>query len=73
MMGRTLAIPIYKALLCFVTGLLGPKGERNLLPVHTFVVVDRFQKHVDGSAMLPSDLKCAIFTMAMPNVDESII
>jgi puromycin-sensitive aminopeptidase len=31
----------------------------------------RFQKHVDGTATLPSDLKSAVFSMAMANGDES--
>ena len=31
----------------------------------------RFQKHVDGSELLPSDLKVPVFTMAMAHGDES--
>ena len=31
----------------------------------------RFQKHIDGSAELSSDLKSAVFSMAMANGDEA--
>jgi puromycin-sensitive aminopeptidase len=31
----------------------------------------RFQKHVEGTAVLPSDLKSAVFSMAMANGDET--
>ena len=31
----------------------------------------RFQKHVDGSEPLSSDLKSAVFTIAMANGDET--
>ena len=31
----------------------------------------RFQKHVEGTAVLPSDLKSAVFNMAMANGDET--
>ncbi|CAI8041775.1 Puromycin-sensitive aminopeptidase [Geodia barretti] len=31
----------------------------------------RFQKHVEGTTVLPSDLKSAVFSMAMANGDET--
>lgn len=31
----------------------------------------RFQKHIDGTSELPSDLKSAVFNMAMANGDET--
>ena len=36
------------------------------IPIHV-----RFSKHVDGSAVLPSDLKSAVFSMAMASGDET--
>lgn len=37
------------------------------LSLHSY----RFQKHIDGSSELLSDLKSAVFTMAMANGDET--
>ena len=34
------------------------------------IFVSRFQQHVSGSAKLTSDLKAAVFTIAMANGDE---
>ena len=50
------------------------KGGCTLIkdPLHeTCLFFLRFQKHVEGTAVLSSDLKSAVFSMAMANGDET--
>ncbi|CAI8041772.1 Puromycin-sensitive aminopeptidase, partial [Geodia barretti] len=63
----SLSAPLDSMLRSLVIGAHGKYGNQATIEE----AKARFQKHVEGTTVLPSDLKSAVFSMAMANGDET--